>query len=138
MTALPMTPPPMTPLVVDASAFIDAMLQSTRGQRVTDVLARGSWHVPAHFDAEVFGVVVRMYRRGHIDVDRRDEMLGALAAAAVVRHATHELIRDAAGRTGTLSAADALYASLASALDATLITCDRGLASQVPGAILIS
>jgi predicted nucleic acid-binding protein len=133
-----MTSLPMTPLVVDASAFIDAMLQSTRGRRVADVLARGSWHVPAHFDAEVFGVVVRMYRRGHIDVDRRDRMLGALAAAAVVRHATHELIRDASGRTDTLSGADALYASLASALDANLVTCDRGLASQVPGAILIS
>lgn len=128
----------MTVLVVDASAFVEALLQSTRGQHVTEVLARGSWHVPAHFDAEVFGAVVRIHRRGLIDGDRRDEMLGALAAAAVMRHATHELIREAAGRTATMSAADALYASLASALEATLVTCDRGLASQVPGAILIT
>lgn len=128
----------MTPLVIDASAFIEVSLRSSRGRRVAEVLTRGPWHVPVHFDAEVFGAFARLHRRGHIDAMQLNDLLGDLAVVAIQRHPIHEFLTDAAGRIDGLSAVDALYASLTAALDATLITCDQGLASRVPGAILIN
>ncbi len=127
----------MTPLVIDASAFVEASLQSSRGRRVAQFLAHGSWHVPSHFDAEVLGAYARLHRRGLLDTTQVEQLLLDLEVVEVTRHAMHRSLRRAWQRTTNLSPADALYAELAAQLDATLVTCDAGRASQVAGALLV-
>lgn len=128
----------MTALVVDASAFVEVSLQSSRGQRVAAALAHGAWHVPAHFDAEVLGAYTRLHRRGLLDASQVEQLLVDLDVVEFTRHAVHRTLRRAWRRTTNLSAGDALYAELATQLDATLVTCDAGLASQVADAVLVA
>jgi predicted nucleic acid-binding protein len=127
----------VTVLVIDASAFVEASLQSGRGRRVAHVLAQGSWHVPAHFDAEVLGAYVRLHRRGMLDTTQIEQLLFDLEVVELTRHEVHRSVRRAWRRTANLSTGDALYAELTSQLTGTLVTCDAALASQVVGAVLV-
>ncbi len=127
----------MTPLVIDASAFVEAALRSGRGRRVAHVLTQGSWHVPVHFDAEVLGAYARLHRRGVLDTPQVEQLLIDLEVVELTRHDVHRSLRRAWRRTSNLSPGDALYAELTSQLVGTLVTCDAGLASQVAGAVLV-
>ena len=127
----------MTPWVVDASAFVEMGMQTVRGRHATAVLADADWHVPAHFDAEVFSVYTRLFRRGQLSRTQVRELLGDLRVVGVTRHEIHHRIGLAWRRIDNLSSGDALYAELAFSLDAPLITCDAGLAAQVPGSVLV-
>jgi predicted nucleic acid-binding protein len=123
--------------VIDASAFVETSLQSVRGRRVAQLLAQGSWHVPAHFDAEVLGAYARLHRRGLLDTTQVEQLLLDLEVVEVTRHAMHSSLRRAWRRSANLSTGDALYAELTAQLTGTLVTCDAGLASQVAGALLV-
>ena len=61
-----------------------------------------------------------------------------LAAAPIVRVPLSDLPAGAWDRRHDLHLSHALYAELAMASGATLVTCDRGLAEQTRGAVLIS
>jgi predicted nucleic acid-binding protein len=128
----------MTSLVVDASAFVEVSLRSSRGRRVEEALVNGVWHAPVHFDAEVLGAYVRLNRRGLLDPSQVEQLLVDLEVVEITRHAVHRSLRRAWHRTANLSPADALYAELAEHLGATLVTCDAGLASQVADAVLVA
>jgi predicted nucleic acid-binding protein len=127
----------VTALVIDASAFVETSLQSGRGRRVAQLLAKGSWHVPAHFDAEVLGAYARLHRRGLLDTTQVEQLLLDLEMVEVTRHGMHRSLRRAWRRTANLSTGDALYAELTAQLTGTLVTCDASLASQVAGALLV-
>lgn len=127
----------MNPLVVDASAFVEVSLRSSRGRGVEEALAHGVWHAPVHFDAEVLGAYARMHRRGLLDNSQVEQLLVDLEVLEITRHGVHRSLRRAWRRTANLSPADALYAQLAEELGATLVTCDAGLASQVTDAVLV-
>lgn len=127
----------MTALVVDASAFVEVCLRTPRGQRAAAVLVGAQWHVPAHFDVEVFSAYARLFKRGLLTRDEARNLLGDLRVINAIRHEVHHRVGLAWHRIDNLSPADALYAELAASLNAPLVTCDAGLAAQVPDAVLI-
>ena len=127
----------MTVLVVDASVFVEVGLRTPRGLRAAAVLVDAQWHVPAHFDVEVFSAYVRLFRRGLLTREQARDLLGDLRAIGAIRHEVHHRIGLAWHRIDNLSPADAFYAELAASLSAPLVTCDAGLAAQVPDAVLV-
>lgn len=127
----------MTAVVLDASAFIEAALRTRRGRRVAELLADATWHVPGHFDAEVFGVYARLHRRGLLTEGQVTELLGDLMAVELIRHPVTSVLQGAWSWIGDLSPRDALYAELARRLATPLLTCDAGLATRSPGAVFV-
>ncbi|MDQ3781487.1 MAG: PIN domain-containing protein [Actinomycetota bacterium] len=123
-------------LVVDASAVIDLLVRSVRGDRVRGFLAERAdedMATVAHLDAEVFSGLARIHRAGHLDADHVAELLGRLGDLAVTRlPITTALLRAAWRLRDTISARDSLYVAAAAALSAGLITTDERLARAVP------
>ena len=127
----------MNAVVLDASAFVEMVLRTSRGRRVVAAIREVSWHVPAHFDIEVFSAIGRLHRRGLLDAENARSLVAELAVIAVERHPVAPLLESAWHYLEGLSPADALYAELSRRLSAPLVTCDSGLAQRSPGSILI-
>lgn len=124
-------------LVLDASAVIDLLLRSDRGERVAQALSASDTDeltTVAHLDAEVFSGFARLHRAGELDADEVAELLRRLADLAVPRMPiTRELLEAAWALRNDIAARDALYVASARALNATLLTTDGSLARAVPG-----
>ena len=115
-------------IVLDASAAAELTLQTEVGGRVARRLRGHGLHAPGHFDVEVVGVIRRAVQRGLLS-DRDGLMaLDDFRSIRVERWAVNALIVRAYDLRGTHSVADALYVTLAEALDAPLVTCDGRLA----------
>lgn len=123
-------------LVVDASAIIDLLVRSVRGDHVRGFLAERADEdiaTVAHLDAEVFSGLARTHRAGHLDADHVAELLGRLGDLDVTRlPITTALLRAAWRLRDTISARDSLYVAAASALSAGLVTTDERLGRAVP------
>ena len=121
-------------IVIDASALLELLLQ--RGQapavarRVFD--ADVTVHAPHFIDLEVAQVLRRLVRRRDMAEARAEEALADLADLPLIRHPHHFLLPLIWPMHDNVTAYDAAYLALASVLDATLITCDKALAT-VPG-----
>jgi predicted nucleic acid-binding protein len=118
-------------IVLDASAAIDWLLQTTAGQEIeTRIFSRGeSLHAPHLLDLEVVQVMRRMVRESTVSAQRAQQMIGDFLDLRVTRY-THELFLPHIWRLrNNFSAYDAAYVSLTEELHATLITRDGRLAS---------
>ncbi|HET8931587.1 MAG TPA: type II toxin-antitoxin system VapC family toxin [Acidimicrobiales bacterium] len=114
-------------IVLDASAAAEMTLQTEVGAEVARRLRGHNLHAPGHFDVEVVGVIRRAVQRGLLS--DRDGLI-ALAdfrSIRVERWAVNALIARAYDLRATHSVADAVYVTLAEALDAPLVTCDGRL-----------
>jgi predicted nucleic acid-binding protein len=89
--------------------------------------------VPVFFDAEVFGAVRGLIRRGSIDAEQGRQALFALRRIRVRRAAIRPLIAEAFAVRDRFSTYDSFYAILARLSDAALLTTDRGLARAAEG-----
>lgn len=122
-------------LVVDASAVIDLLVRSTRGDHVRAFLAdRGDEDLAtvAHLDAEVFSGLARLHRAGELDTEEVADLLGRLGDLAVTRlPITAALLRAAWALRANVAARDALYIAAARSLSAGLVTTDDRLARAV-------
>lgn len=118
-----------TRLVVDASAMVDYLVGTDVGRHVESRLKGSEAHVPAHFDAEVLSALGRLHRAGRLTAAQVEERVELTSAAPMQRHHLAPLLYGAWLRRHNLRLVDALYVELATALDATLITTDSGLAS---------
>ncbi|MEZ5659405.1 MAG: type II toxin-antitoxin system VapC family toxin [Burkholderiaceae bacterium] len=121
-------------IVIDASALLEMLLQ---GPLAGQVAARVSGHVralhvPHLVDLEICQVLRRFALRNEISVARATQALADFHQLALVRHPHFPLLQAIWSMRENATAYDASYLALAEALDATLLTCDRGLAS-VPG-----
>lgn len=119
-------------LVLDASAVIDLLVRSDRGEQVRNVLqsrADEDLATVAHLDAEVFSGLARTYRAGVLDANDVAELLRRLADLAVTRlPITGELLAAAWALRDNIAARDALYVAAARALPGELVTTDDRLA----------
>ena len=121
-------------IVPDASVVIEVLLRTSTGEVARDrLLAPGvSLHAPGIIDLEVAQVLRRLEARGEISTPRALAALSTFAAIRMARY-HHELTL---GRIWelrkNLTAYDAAYVTLAEALGATLLTCDRSIAGA-PG-----
>jgi predicted nucleic acid-binding protein len=119
-------------IVLDASAAIEWLLQTSVGARVEErIFSRGrlSLHAPHLIDVEVTQVLRRFAAADVITPSRGREALEDLTDLALTRYPHDVLLRRIWELLENLTAYDAAYVALAEALEAPLITCDRKLAS---------
>ena len=121
-------------IVLDASAAVDWLLQTTAGQRIEQrIYARNeSLHAPHLLDLEVAQVLRRLVREGTVPVQRAEAALQDLQFLRITRDPHFLLLMEIWRRRNNLSAYDAAYVVLAENLGAVLVTRDSHLASA-PG-----
>lgn len=117
-------------LVVDASAIVDLCLRSRRGDGVGEILLDDPdlSHAPDPLDAEVLHALRRYERKGELTAARAAESLDLLHDLPIVRHPSLSLLPRAWQLRRNITVYDALYVTLAEALEARLVTCDARLA----------
>jgi predicted nucleic acid-binding protein len=118
-------------IVLDSSAMIDWLLQTTAGKRIQLRVAfrNDSLHAPHLLDIEVAHVMRRLVREGAVPLRSADEALLVLRDFPVTRYPHVTFLPRIWQYRHTLSAYDAAYVTLAEALNATLLTRDARLAS---------
>ena len=89
--------------------------------------------VPAHFDAEVYGALRKLLRRGAVDRRRLQRSVELLAVFGAERVALSPLLLEAHRLSDRLAASDAFYVALARACDCLLLTTDGRLADAAAG-----
>lgn len=121
-------------IVVDASALIEFLLQSSIGARVEARLLRDDdeWHAPHLIDVEVTQGLRRLVRAGELSTGRAAEAIADLADFDIHRHAHLDLLTRVWKLRDNVTAYDAVYVALAESLDASVVTCDAPLA-KAPG-----
>lgn len=119
-------------IVLDASAAIDWLLQTTAGLRIyVRISSRNeSLHSPHILDLEVAHVLRRLVREGTVPARRADEAMLVLQDFRITRYPHITFLPRIWQYRHTLSAYDAAYVVLAETLDAALITRDARLASS--------
>jgi predicted nucleic acid-binding protein len=126
-------------IVLDASAAIDWLLQTSAGQRIERRIYSKdeSLHAPHLLDLEVTQVLRRLVREGTIPAHRADEAIRDLLDLRIARYPHFVLLPRIWRLRHNFSAYDAAYIALAEQLGAALITCNRRLASASQQALTI-
>jgi predicted nucleic acid-binding protein len=121
-------------IVVDASALLELLLQTSLGSRIEARLFRDDeeLHAPHLVDVEVVQALRRLVRTGDVVSRRANEAIADLSDLDLHRHAHVELLDRLWALRENITAYDATYVALAEALDATLVTCDAPL-GNAPG-----
>lgn len=116
-------------IVVDASAAIELVLNSSAGAQVADRVFRDneSLHVPHLIDLEVAQVLRRYVSAREITADRASHALADFADLPFNRYPHFDFLQRVWELRQSLTAYDAAYVSLAEALDAPLLTTDSKL-----------
>ena len=126
------------PIVVDASAIVDALIGSRLGLAVRTRFRGCELHAPAHIDAEVLSALGRLHHAGELDAATVAARLSELTIAPIVRHPLARLLAGAWSARDQLRLVDALYVELSNTLDATLVTTDGRLARARTDVELVS
>ena len=121
-------------IVVDASALLEFLLQTSLGARVEARLFRedDELHAPHLVDVEITQGLRRPVRTGEVSAGRADEAIADLTDLDLHRHPHLDLLGRAWKLRDNISAYDAMYVALAEAIEAPMVTCDGPLA-KAPG-----
>lgn len=121
-------------IVLDASAAVDWLLQTSVGQRIEQrIYARNETLYTVHLlDVEFAQVLRRLVREGTLAPRRAAEAVEDLLALRVTRYALAPLLKRIWALRQNLTAYDAAYVALAQVLQAPLITRDHRIAAA-PG-----
>ena len=113
-------------IVVDASAAVEWLLQSSEGTRVAERLFSGAQalHAPHLLDVEVTQALRGAVISGMLSLSRASEALQDYLDLPITRHPHEVHLRRVWELRENLGAYDASYVALAESLDATLVTCD--------------
>lgn len=120
-------------MVLDASVAVELVLGTALGRAIAERIADPSLSldVPHLLDVEVAQVVRRYVLRGRVTADGGRRALEDLRMLDLARHPHDALLPRIWALRDNVSAYDAAYVALAEALEAPLLTCDRGLARSV-------
>jgi predicted nucleic acid-binding protein len=118
-------------IVLDASAAIDWLLQTSSGQRIERRIYshNESLHAPHLLDLEVGQVLRRLVREGTVSAQRANQAIEDLIELRMARYPHFILLPRIWLLRHNLSAYDAAYVALAEKLGAPLLTRDGRLAS---------
>ncbi|HVI06918.1 MAG TPA: type II toxin-antitoxin system VapC family toxin [Candidatus Binatia bacterium] len=118
-------------IVLDASAAVEWLLETTAGRRIEDrIYSRAEpLHAPHLLDLEAAQALRRFVREGKVSASRAAEALADLGDLRLTRHPHFPFLPQIWHLRHNISAYDAVYALLAESLGATLITRDSRLAS---------
>jgi predicted nucleic acid-binding protein len=118
-------------IVLDASAAVDWLLQTSAGRRIEKRIYSGNetLHAPHLLDLEVMQVLRRLALQGVVSVRRADEAVRDLLDLRLTRYPHLVFLPRIWQLRHNLSAYDAAYIVLAEQLGATLVTRDARLAS---------
>jgi predicted nucleic acid-binding protein len=117
-------------IVVDASAVLELLLRTERGERVADCVfaPEQRLHAPHLIDIEVTQALRRLVQLKELDAARAELALGDFLALVIERHSHVETLPRLWQLRDALTAYDASYVALAEGLKAPLLTCDGKLA----------
>ena len=119
-------------IVVDASALLEVLLNTSAGQRIADRFSAAgeTLHAPHLVDLEVAQVLRRYAASGEMEARRGLQALEDLVDLPLVRYPHDLLLSRIWDLRNNLTAYDAAYVALAEALAAPLVTRDAALASR--------
>ena len=126
-------------IVLDASAALDWLLQTSAGQRIEKRIYshHDSLHAPHLLDLEVAQVLRRLVRDGAVSAHRADQAIEDFLDLRMTRYPHFLFLPRIWQLRHNLSADDAAYVVLAEKLGARLLTRDGRLASASGHAALI-
>ena len=118
-------------IVVDASAIVDLLLQTTDAALVEERMSAhaNDWHAPHLIDLEVAHAVRRHAAAGVIDGPRGRQILTRLFDLRLMRYPHERLMPRIWDLRHNITAYDAAYIALAEWLCAPLLTRDHRLAN---------
>jgi predicted nucleic acid-binding protein len=116
-----------SPIVIDASALVELLLQTSIGAMVNQAIGEAELVAPDVVNPEVLHSLRGLERGGKLTSARASEAVGRLTRAPIARVPTVGLMREAWSARSNLSAYDACYVALARAFDCPLLTIDRPL-----------
>jgi predicted nucleic acid-binding protein len=118
-------------IVLDASAAIDWLLQTSAGKEIEDrIYSRSeSLHAPHLLDLEVAQVLRRLVRECVVSGPRADQAIEDLSDLRMTRYPHFVFVPRVWQLKENFSAYDAAYVALTEKLRATLVTRDARLAS---------
>ncbi len=114
-------------IVVDASALVEFLLQSSAAGAVEQALEGHDLFAPELLDAEALSALTGYHKRGILSDTDVERALSDLLDAPLTRVPHAPLVWAAWQRSAALSAYDALYVALAAELGCALVTADRRL-----------
>lgn len=114
-------------LVIDASAAVEYLLQTSIGVRVAGIVETAELVAPELLDAEVLSVLRREVLAVRLDPSRAREAVSDLREWPLERIAHRGLLDGAWSLRGHVSAYDALYVAAARVRGGALITADGPL-----------
>jgi predicted nucleic acid-binding protein len=120
------------PVVIDASALVDLIVQSERAPAVAQAVGATEMVAPDLVNPEVLSILRRLERTGALAARQAVQAVDDLMDAPVRRFSTLPLLAEAWTLRANVSAADACYVVLARILRCPLVTADRKL-SRAPG-----
>jgi predicted nucleic acid-binding protein len=119
-------------LVVDASAVVEVLRRSPRGDAVAARMRGAALAAPAHLDAEVLSALGRLERAGQAEPAEVTRALDRLVRLPAERLPVARLIQRSWELRGNIALRDGLYVACAELLGATLLTLDARLARSAP------
>jgi len=125
-------------LVVDASAVVEVLRRSDRGDAVAARMRGATLAAPAHLDAEVLFALGRLVRAGEAEAASVTRALHRLVRFPVERFPVAPLVQRAWELRENIALRDGLYIACAETLGATLLTLDGRLARSAPVPVELS
>ena len=120
------------PVVIDASALVELLLQSERAPAVLQAVGRTEMVAPDGINPEVLSTLRRLERIRELPAGRARQAVADLVDAGVRRLPTLPLLPEAWTLRANVTPYDACYVALARDLGCPLITADLKL-SRAPG-----
>ena len=120
-------------IVVDASAVVEVLVQSTAAEGIERRIRRrdDSLHAPHLIDVEVVHALRGLATAARDRPGRAEQARSSFGELAVMRHPHRALLDRAWELREVLTACDAVYVALPEALRAPLVTADMRLAKTV-------